>query len=87
MVQLKDQHSRFRAAKAARIRDGSHAFALYEIGEHAEQESVHHLTEPGKMTRIDAMDHAELVIRSQDMKFRAKIQVNDALYGPYLKIM
>ena len=55
---------------------GSHTFALYELGAHAEQESMHHVTEPGKMTRIDAMDHAEFVIRSQDMKFRAKIQVN-----------
>ena len=55
---------------------GPHTFALYEIGEHAEQETMHHATEPGKMTRIDAMDHAEFVIRSQDLKFRAKVQVN-----------
>merc|ERR1719326_1009482 len=55
---------------------GSHSFALYEIGEDSEQEHMHHVTEPGKMTRIDAQDHAEFVIRSLDMKFRAKIQVN-----------
>jgi len=55
---------------------GSHSFALYEIGETSEQETMQHVTEPGKMTRVDAQDYSEYVLRSSDMKFRVKIQVN-----------
>merc|ERR1712048_715439 len=54
---------------------GQHSFALYEQGENAEQEHKHHITEPGKMTRINAIDKAAFTIRSVDMSFRAKFYV------------
>ena len=66
-------------AKAAVVRmsaTGSDTFAMYELGEDSEQEHMHHLTEPGRMTRINAIDEGSFVVRSVDMRFRVKITVN-----------